>query len=63
MCIGWDLCLGWRKCLGCGMNIGFLTEFEVCILLFDCLDVRGDFNFVYGLCLGCNLYFRCGLDV
>jgi hypothetical protein len=45
------------------MNIGFLTEFEVCILLYNCLGVRGGFSFVYGLCLGCNLYFRCGLDV
>ena len=45
------------------MNFEFLTEFGLCIMLFDCLGVRDGFSFECVLCLGCNLYFRCCLDV
>ena len=45
------------------MNFGFLAEFGLCIMLFDCLGVREGFSIESVLCLGCNLYFRCGLDV
>jgi hypothetical protein len=45
------------------MNFEYLTGFGLCIMLFVCLGVRDGFSFEYVLCLGCNLYFRCGLDV
>jgi hypothetical protein len=45
------------------MNFEFLAEFGLCIMLFDCLGVREGFDFEYVFYLGCNLYFRCGLDV
>ena len=37
------------------MGFEYFTEFGVCIMLLNCLDVRGGFSFEYDLCLGCNL--------
>jgi hypothetical protein len=45
------------------MSFKYLTEFGLCIMLFDCLDVREGFSFEYVLCLECSSYFRCGLGV
>jgi hypothetical protein len=39
------------------MSFELITEFGLCIMLFDCLGVREGFGFEY------VLYFRCGLDV